>query len=185
MGIPPAGCRIWHANSSYHTCDFSKPRALPKSNQPQAVTVGTACLGASWGQHQELPSPPSSPQTPSTSWRCLQHGSPYRFTHTPLSYRGASPSECWSCSLPVPRGLPAGCHVVPEPRCRSRWRSVSFRVAHLKFQLAGCFHAGGMQNQPTNTNKYLLYPPPPPPILVFILTSQLVLGGKMGFQSFP
>lgn len=152
----------------------------------QPTTGSDSGQSISGYQHQLPPTPPSSAQTLSTSWRCLQHGEPYRLTHTPPSSRKMFlhlPLSAGTAALP---GFPAGCHVAPEPRCRSLWHSVSFRVAHLKFQLAGCFGAGGMQNQPTNTNKYLLYSPPaappPPLILVFILTSQLVLGGENGFS---
>lgn len=138
--------------------------------------------GAGTKSHHLLPAP-RKPQAHPGGVCSME--SPCRFTRTPLSYRGASPSERWSHSsaraVRVPGRLPRGAGAT-MPQLLAL---VSFRVAHLKFQLAGCFCAGGMQNQPTNTNKYLQYPPPPPPILIFILTSQLVLGGKTGFESFP
>lgn len=127
------------------------------------VPSAAGCAGRQrgWGRHRDLPAPPGSPQTPGTSQQCSRHRMPFAGSLTPRVPPGVrvSPSAR-AAALPLPRGLPAGCHVAPEPRCRSRRRSVSLRVAHLKFQLAGCFRAGGMQNQPANTNKYLLHPPP-------------------------
>lgn len=113
--------------------------------------MGKARLGASWGRHRDPPGNAPNPQrilAGFAAWRALPG------SLTPHFCRDASPWSTGAAALP-------GSHVAPGPRCRCC--SVSFRVAHLKFQLAGCFRAGGMQNQPTNTNKYLLYPPPPTP----------------------
>lgn len=114
-----------------------------------------------WGRHRAPPAPPSSRQAPSTSRQRLRRREPFTGSLAPRVPPGVhlSPSAR-AAAMPLPRGIPAGCHVALEPRCRSCQRSVSLRVAHLKFQLAGCFRAGGTQNQPTNTNKYLLRPPP-------------------------
>lgn len=130
-----------------------------EQNVPGCRRAATVRYG--WGRYREPPSPPSSPQVPSTFRQRLRRRESFAGPLAPhLPLRAHLSLSAQAAALPLPRGLPAGCHVAPEPRCRSRRRSVSLRVAHLKFQLAGCFHAGGTQNQPANTNKYLLHPPP-------------------------
>ena len=154
----------------------SERLGVPPDGQGQRAHVPRVCTGTAVPAGEEgrlgsqrFPVVPRLPRAPlfrgaasSTFWQRWRHREPCAGWPAPRHPPGVHlPPSAQATALPLPHGIPAGCHVAPEPRCRSHRRSVPLRVAHLKFQLSGCFRAGGMQNQPANTNKYLLHPPPP------------------------